>query len=25
VKDGKEVSELKKGDTGVAVMNQTPV
>ena len=24
VKDGKEVTELKKGDTGVVVMNQTP-
>ena len=24
VKDGKEVAELKKGDTGVVVMNQTP-
>jgi alanyl-tRNA synthetase len=24
VKDGKEVSELKQGDTGVVVMNQTP-
>jgi len=24
VKDGKEVSELKKGDTGAVVMNQTP-